>query len=283
MAYYLPLINTMKKPIVSFTDIFLGTVIIAFLVTLFYLTQKNYVLLQRSNDAVIQTSILINAHQKVSNDFKNAVIYISTYKNSPTQAYVHTYGKGLWEVSLDMIRLKRLVGPDERGKLAEISKQIYQEEDWLTSTDMNNPLLGDERDFHMNNIIAIQSFFDNEIARLEQQSIADLKVAGASVGRLHHWIIALILSTSAVVLLTILLISKQLRRVKLQNSRLMEIAWMQSHKVRAHVANLLGLGQLFDFEHLTGAENEKIVNNIVATSKKLDGIVREISEKTSVN
>ncbi|HTH83432.1 MAG TPA: hypothetical protein VL490_10885 [Mucilaginibacter sp.] len=273
----------MKKPVVSVTDIFLGSVIIAFLVMLFYLTQKNYVLLIKSNEAVVRTSNLIGAHQKVSNDFKNAVIYISTYKNSPTQAYVHTYGRGLWEVSLDMIRLKRLVGPAEKEKLAELSKQIYMEEDWLTTTNINDPLLADERDRHISNIIAIQSFFDNEITRLEHQSITDLKASEFSLGRLHHWIIALIISTSAVVLLTILLISKQLRRVKMQNSKLMEIAWMQSHKVRAHVANLLGLGQLFDIEHPNEADNKKIVSNIVATSKKLDGIVREISEKSSVN
>jgi hypothetical protein len=271
----------MKKSIDLITNLFLGSIIIAFLIMLFYLTQKNYSMLLKSNAAVVRTGDLIRGHQNISTDFKNAIIYVSTYKNSPSQAYVHTYGKGLWEISIDMIHLKRLVGPEEKIRLDSLSKQIQTEEDWLASVDTGNPTQYDDRDRHIKNIVTIQNFFDNEISILEKQSIYDLQTAEYSLTRLHDWIIMLIISTSIIVLVTLLLISSQFRKVQMQNGRLMEIAWMQSHKVRAQVANLLGLSQLFDRDAPT-SENGIIVSNIITTTKKLDGIVKEISEKTDV-
>jgi hypothetical protein len=271
-----------KNNISGIADLFLSAIIIIILVLLFYLTQQNYNLLLKSNRAVLQTSNVINGYQKASADFKNAIIYITTYKSSPSQAYVLTYGKGLWEISVDMIHLRRLVGKAEQIKLKTISKKIYLEQDWLISADKDNPLLYEECDKHIKNITAIQSFFDTRIADLERQSIYNVKAAEHSLLRLHYWILALIISTSIIILFTLLLIRKQLRRVKLQNSKLTEIAWMQSHKVRSQVVVMLGLGQLFNHDDPTDAENGAVINYMVDTSHKLDEIVREINKKADV-
>ena len=264
------------------TNLFLGTVIIGLLVAIIYLTQRNYTLLIKSNNDVINTTTLISEHQKVSNDFKNAVIYISTYKNSPSQAYVETYGKGLWEISFDMRRLKRLVSNSEGQRLDTLAKQINAEEDWLIKADSNNTRTYAERGKHIKNIIAIQSFFDTEIANLQRQSIDDVRASQLSLERLHYWIITLILSASVITLLSFLLINNQVEKVKVQNGRLRDIAWIQSHKVRAQVATLLGLGQLFNHENPKDKENVIVVNNIIVTTQKLDEIVKEINHKTEV-
>jgi hypothetical protein len=272
-----------KKNFAGLTDLFLSAVIILVLVLLFYLTQKNYTLLIKSNRAVIQTSKVISGYQKCSADFKNAIIYITTYKNSPSQSYVLTYGKGLWEISLDMIHLRRLVSKAEQAKLKSISKQIYLEQDWLISVDKNNLLLHEECDKHIKSITAIQAFFDTRIFGLERQSVEDIKAAEHSLARLYHWIVALIISTSIIILYTLFLIRKQLARVKSQNAKLMEIAWMQSHKVRSQVAVMLGLGQLFNHDDPTDPENADVINYMIATCYKLDKIVREINKKTDAS
>lgn len=70
-------------------------------------------------------------------------------------------------------------------------------------------------------------------------------------------------------------------RIKAQNQQLIDIAWLQSHKVRAPLANILGLAQLFktsEQEH-----KEEIVNGILTSSEKLDDVIREIVNKTSVS
>lgn len=54
---------------------------------------------------------------------------------------------------------------------------------------------------------------------------------------LNYWITVLIISTVIIILLAHLLINKQLDKLKAQNAQLKEIAWIQSHKVRAQVAN----------------------------------------------
>lgn len=270
----------MKKDVII--NRFLGTTVTVLMVTLFYLAQKNYNLLDKSNLAVIVTNNLITGHQNVSNDFKNAIIYISTYKNSPSQDYVHTYGRGLWELKFHVLRLKRLVSSEEKIQLDTLSKQIDIEENWLTNSDPNDVGLYDDRDKHIKSVITIQRFFDNKISQLVNQSIENIKTANYYLLRLYYWITALIIFTSVIILLSLMLINKQLDRVKLKNSKLKEIAWIQSHKVRAQVANLLGLGQLLDQDEPDNYNNV-VMEKVVVTTLKLDEIVHEIINKTSLN
>jgi len=266
----------------SKTNLFLGILIIIMLSGVIYLTQRNYNVLLQSNAAVIRTGNLVSRYQKVSNDFKNAIIYISTYKNSPSQAYVHTYGRGLWEISFDMLQLKRLVPYRTQIKLDTLYKHINAEEDWLMNVDSTNTQQYDERDKHIKSITSIQAFFDTAIASLERESIADVNTAQASLERLHYWIITLIISASIITILSFFKINKQLGKLKLQNGRLRKIAWIQSHKVRAQVATLLGLGQLFNMEDPKDDDNAVVLDNMIITTKKLDEIVKEIHEMAEV-
>ncbi len=65
-----------------------------------------------------------------------------------------------------------------------------------------------------------------------------------------------------------------------QNERLREIAWLQSHVVRAPVARIMGLAKLIleDEEDITRIN--ELLPHILESSEELDGIIHQITEKT---
>jgi hypothetical protein len=269
----------MKKNIVI--NKVLGAIVAILMVTLFYLTQKSYNQLKISNQDVVDTNNLISGYQNVANDFKNAVIYISTYKNSPSQDYVHTFGKGLWELQFHLLRLKRLVNAQEKVKLDALSKQIDIEEKWLISTNPNDISSYANRDKHIKNIVSIQKYFDSKISQLQHKAITNIKKTESSLYHLNYWVDALIIFTALIMLLGLALIYKQLSKVNYQNSQLKEIAWIQSHMVRAQVANLLGLSRLINMEDPANSDNHLVLEKMIETSEKLDLVVRQINDKIS--
>ena len=62
---------------------------------------------------------------------------------------------------------------------------------------------------------------------------------------------------------------------------LREIAFIESHKVRGPVATIMGLTQLFNNDDVTAAENKEIMDGIMAASKQLDIIIREVVRKSN--
>jgi len=68
------------------------------------------------------------------------------------------------------------------------------------------------------------------------------------------------------------------------NKTLKDIAWSQSHEVRAPLARLLGLAALIkDTEINISAELQEILDMIVDAVHDLDAIVKKINQKTQVN
>jgi len=273
----------MRKYTDLITYLCLGCIVIGSLSLLFYLTQKNYDLLKQSNQAVILTGDLVKGHQQLSGDFKDALIYVSTLKNNIKSDYKDTYGTGMWQISLDLRKLDKLLDKNdrERKQLDSLSKLIDAEVSWMLSKS-SDPRFSEQRDEHIKSLSTIQQFFDDEIARLQQISATRIKEAQTSLINLHNWIITIIITTSIIISITLLLIYIQFRRVKLQNKRLREIAWLQSHKVRAQVAILLGLGQLFNLSGPNDPDNEKVIAGMVETTRILDEIVHEINSKTDI-
>jgi len=70
-----------------------------------------------------------------------------------------------------------------------------------------------------------------------------------------------------------------LKQIQIQNEKLQEIAWIQSHKVRAPVATLLGLIGLFDLE-TKNQNNKEILKKVKEATEVLDEVIREIDNKT---
>lgn len=66
-----------------------------------------------------------------------------------------------------------------------------------------------------------------------------------------------------------------------QNERLREIAWIQSHVVRAPLARLMGLMQMYDLISESGTMTpEEYRAEVLKTSNEIDGIIRDITQKT---
>lgn len=70
-----------------------------------------------------------------------------------------------------------------------------------------------------------------------------------------------------------------LAQLESQNMQLSEIAWMQSHKIRGPLANILGLLQLLDPGRFD-AETNEILKGVLDSSESLDAVIREIVDKT---
>ena len=73
----------------------------------------------------------------------------------------------------------------------------------------------------------------------------------------------------------------RIRKIEQQNNVLKDIAWTQSHVVRAPLANLQGLIRLFKTNIKAGInDDDELTDYIITSADKLDEIIREIVKKT---
>lgn len=70
-------------------------------------------------------------------------------------------------------------------------------------------------------------------------------------------------------------------KIESQNKRLYEIAFLQSHQVRAPVANILGLISLFNFKDLNDPLNAELLLKVETATKDFDKLIKEIAIKAS--
>ncbi len=68
--------------------------------------------------------------------------------------------------------------------------------------------------------------------------------------------------------------------IEKQNAKLSEIAWMQSHVVRAPLASLMGLMHLMEDKCKDDAESKELLHKILDSASELDNVIKEISENT---
>jgi PAS domain S-box-containing protein len=68
--------------------------------------------------------------------------------------------------------------------------------------------------------------------------------------------------------------------LSVKNKKLEDIAWIQSHKVRAPLARILGLVDLLTNHKDDDLDTNEILNYILTSSKELDGMISEIVRKT---
>ena len=71
-----------------------------------------------------------------------------------------------------------------------------------------------------------------------------------------------------------------LQKIQSQNQRLKDIAWIQSHKVRAPVASIMGLVQLFNQQQPEDPINTEVLQGITEAANTLDVVIKEINLKT---
>ncbi len=74
--------------------------------------------------------------------------------------------------------------------------------------------------------------------------------------------------------------TNHLKAIEEQNAKLKEIAWTQSHIVRAPLARIMGLIELIENEPYEKGPTEEILGYIKSSAKELDKAIREIVYKT---
>lgn len=72
-----------------------------------------------------------------------------------------------------------------------------------------------------------------------------------------------------------------LKKIETQNEALKNIAWIQSHVVRAPLARILGLIDLIKEKNLEGTDQKEFIDHLKDSSHELDKAIREIVEKVN--
>jgi len=65
-----------------------------------------------------------------------------------------------------------------------------------------------------------------------------------------------------------------------QNKKLKEIAWSQSHVVRAPVARLMGLIDLIKNGDIDQTEKDELLGDVLTSAEEIDGIIKDIVKKS---
>lgn len=73
---------------------------------------------------------------------------------------------------------------------------------------------------------------------------------------------------------------QQVQAIEVQNEKLKEIVWIQSHVVRAPIARLLALVDMIKNEKLPVSEKNELLEHIESSAKEVDSIINEIVEKS---
>jgi PAS domain S-box-containing protein len=67
--------------------------------------------------------------------------------------------------------------------------------------------------------------------------------------------------------------------IEKQNEKLKEIAWVQSHVVRAPLSRIMGLIDLIKNYGIDDIENEELLNYLLVSAEELDNVIKDISKK----
>ncbi|MGN7204500.1 PAS domain S-box protein [Pedobacter sp. SAFR-022] len=73
---------------------------------------------------------------------------------------------------------------------------------------------------------------------------------------------------------------RYLQRVEAQNEHLKDIAWTQSHVVRAPLARIMGIADLLSFSAAEDDPNAALIGHLASSAAELDNIIRELVKKT---
>lgn len=70
-------------------------------------------------------------------------------------------------------------------------------------------------------------------------------------------------------------------KIKIQNEKLLEIAFVQSHQIRRPVANILGLISMFNIQNPADPNNLEVLSKLEVAAKDLDNVIHDIVQKTN--
>lgn len=70
-------------------------------------------------------------------------------------------------------------------------------------------------------------------------------------------------------------------KLRTQNEKLLEIAFLQSHQVRKPIANILGLIKLFNVDNMLDPRNLEVLSKLEIAAKELDNVIHQVVNKTN--
>jgi light-regulated signal transduction histidine kinase (bacteriophytochrome) len=73
---------------------------------------------------------------------------------------------------------------------------------------------------------------------------------------------------------------KHQQAIEAKNKKLSEIAWLQSHVVRAPLSTMMGLINLIQNNEITLVEKESLIAHMVSAAHELDKIITKIAYET---
>lgn len=73
---------------------------------------------------------------------------------------------------------------------------------------------------------------------------------------------------------------KHIKEIEHQNKRLSEIAWLQSHVVRAPLAKIMSITNMLMAKDFSGDEETRFLNALRESCNDLDKVIRQVNEKT---
>lgn len=82
-------------------------------------------------------------------------------------------------------------------------------------------------------------------------------------------------------ILVLIVINRMKRRIRNQSGVLSDIAYYQSHKVRAPIARILGLAHLFNIQNPHDPENAVLLSHIKRETEQLDDLIKGIVKKAA--
>lgn len=74
---------------------------------------------------------------------------------------------------------------------------------------------------------------------------------------------------------------QHVRQIEQHNKNLEEIAWLYSHRVRKHVATILGLADVIDVADFSNPTNKEVLEGIASSAKELDEVIKSIAKKST--
>lgn len=74
---------------------------------------------------------------------------------------------------------------------------------------------------------------------------------------------------------------KYISEIESKNKELQDIAWLQSHVIRAPVAKILGIVNLIQSIHLSEVEKTDLLSNLYSCTQELDIVIHNIACKTN--
>ncbi|MEM6802178.1 MAG: ATP-binding protein, partial [Bacteroidota bacterium] len=110
------------------------------------------------------------------------------------------------------------------------------------------------------------------------QDISELKIAQIKLENINKHLEAKVLERTKELEHSSQKMQLVLEQLQRQNEQLQQYTYIVSHNLRAPVANIHGLSELFDPRDTSSEENQQIIHNISRLSRQLDQIIIDLNE-----